>query len=96
MHWWGDPWPSEHIRAPICENDELRIPTPVGLPCMWCEELIQMGDRGEDMVVVMPDNENGVVAKTAYMHLECQFRQVMGGPRAHPRRVPMSRRAQGS
>jgi hypothetical protein len=84
MHWFGSAWPSEHVRAPVCEDDAMRIPTPVGLPCMWCDELIEEDDRGEDIVMVVSDGDAGVIAKTAYMHIECSFRQVMGGP-AHIR-----------
>lgn len=62
----------------------MRIPVPVGSPCLWCEELIVDGDRGESISMMTSDGNNGVIAKTAYMHVECGFRQVMGGP-AHIR-----------
>jgi hypothetical protein len=77
MQWFGEPWPSETARAPVCEDDTLRIPTPVGETCLWCDETIVDGDRGE-LMPVMRSLEGP--AEVAYGHIECQFRQVMGGP----------------
>ena len=76
MRWFGSPWPSEELRAPVCADDALRIPVPVGAPCLWCSELIEEGDRGEEMGYVTGEME----PKVGYTHIECVFRQVMGGP----------------
>ena len=76
MQWFGAAWPSETERAPICEDDALRIETPVGDPCLWCHEPIEEGDRGVTMMeLVDPDR-----AQVQPMHIECNYRQVMGGP----------------
>jgi hypothetical protein len=72
MRWFGEPWPSAELRAPICEDDSLRIPVPVGAQCLWCSELIEEGDRGEEIGHL----EEG----WRYAHRECCFRQVVGGP----------------
>jgi hypothetical protein len=40
MTYFGDPWPS-----PFCDGTK-QSPTPVGLPCIRCEEPIQEGDSG--------------------------------------------------
>jgi hypothetical protein len=79
MLWFGAPWPSEHDRAPICEDDTLRVATPVGETCFWCNEEILEDDRGV-LMSVFREKEPAPEA----MHIECNFRQVMGGP-AHLR-----------
>lgn len=76
MKWFGEPWPSEHNRAPICEDDEMRTETPVGEECLWCHEPIEEGDRGITMMEVVEVGH----ARTMPLHIECDFRQVMGGP----------------
>lgn len=78
MLWFGTPWPSERYRAPICEDDALRVTTPVGDACLWCEEEILEDDRGVMMAVLREEMSQVPV------HIECNFRQVMGGP-AHLR-----------
>ena len=75
MKWFGEPWPSAEVRAPICEDDADRIPTPVGEPCLWCMEPIEDGDQGEAMPALREDGWT-----TSYGHRECLFRQVVGGP----------------
>lgn len=77
MQWFGEPWPSETVRAPVCEDDALRIPTPVGERCTWCDEEIVEGDRGESMWVA---HGLGQPPSVGYAHMECLFRQVVGGP----------------
>jgi hypothetical protein len=77
MRWWGEPWPSEELRAPICEDDSLRTPTPLGESCAWCEEPILQGEGGVWMLHWEPD---GAVEKP--WHQECSFRTVMGS-KAH-------------
>lgn len=72
MYWFGRrPWPSEELRAPVCMDDDERVEVPVGELCLFCSEAIEEGDRGELMASV-----DGVRA----VHIECIFRQVMGGP----------------
>lgn len=75
--WFGEPWPRADYRAPPCEDDRLRVETPVGSPCLWCPEPIGEHDQG----IVYP----GVVTaemtwdpRPTYAHLECMLRNVMG------------------
>lgn len=66
MKWFGKPWPSPDFRAPICEDDALQIPTPVGSECILCGEAILLGHQGVQYI-------NG-----PYGHVECQYRSVVG------------------
>ncbi len=67
--YFGDPWPSG-----ICD-DGTRFPTPVGEPCVECEEPIEEHDQGSFMGNgVWPDRPALVP-----VHKECGFRAVMGG-----------------
>lgn len=54
----------------LADPEEVRIPTPVGQPCGFCQEPIQAGDRGctiSDFSV----GENP-------FHFECHMRLVIG------------------
>lgn len=76
--WWGEPWPAdwrENGRAPICEDDMAHMATPVGEPCLWCEERITDGDQG-----VMMSYYNGKSSGLKALHIECEMRSVLGGP----------------
>jgi hypothetical protein len=80
-HWFGNPWPSAQLRAPVCEDDALRIPTPVGSQCMHCGELIDEDDRGlmyPGFVDADSDGEPRYRAEMLYCHIECNIRSVMG------------------
>lgn len=77
MNWWGEPWPHPDWRAPVCEDDALRIPAPLGAPCMQCGELITETDSG----VTFPGfiNATGQPQLTPlHAHQECNLRSVMG------------------
>lgn len=52
--------------APITDNG-VRIPTPVGEKCIWCEETIIEGEAG------------GIYIDGHITHKECNLRQTMGG-----------------
>lgn len=83
MGWWGEPWPSEHLRAPVCEDDSERVPVPVGLPCLACRELIREGERGT-VTSALVDGEGGWPEATAApIHVECSLRTVIGGAGHH-------------
>lgn len=64
--WFGDPWPSDELRAPVCEDDSIRVDTPVGSQCLLCQELIKKGDRGT------------ITFTSSTTHIECQMRAVLG------------------
>lgn len=74
LQWWesffGDPWPSG-----VCE-DSMQVPTPVGDPCVLCEELIEDGDQGS-FIGMIPQLGNGHPAYP--VHRECSLRAVVGG-----------------
>lgn len=74
MNWFGEPWPSADLRAPICENDAERVETPVGDVCLLCEELIEEGDRG----ILMNTITAGPTVHVRPVHMECEVRSVMG------------------
>jgi hypothetical protein len=81
LQWFGPaPWPSDEFRAPICDSDENRIAIPVGKTCLYCDEEIREGDRGETVQYVGTDLWGRSDIKIMVSHIECSFRQVMGGP----------------
>jgi hypothetical protein len=76
MNWFGNPWPSAHLRAPICMDDSAHIPTPVGSTCYLCSEVIVEGDQGTAMPGYI--DVDGFVPTPMYAHKECGLRNVMG------------------
>jgi hypothetical protein len=48
VRFFGDPWPNEERRAPICEDDRFRVPVEdvAGNKCLECQEVIKLGQRG--------------------------------------------------
>jgi len=79
MNWFGEDW-----GAPITQ-DGHQLSTPVGQPCLLCEEAIRAGDRGVFMPYVGKE-ASGI----APVHAECELRNVLGGiehltaPKGHP------------
>jgi hypothetical protein len=61
-------------RAPICEDDRHRVPTPIGEVCYWCEEPIVEGDRG----IIRPWVQIDESIPTRPIHIECDLRSVIG------------------
>ena len=84
MNWFGEPWPSPEFRAPVCEDDALRVPTPAAEICMLCRQPVKPDDRG----VVMPHIASDGWTERHYNHIECLIRNVTGGPMANELRVP--------
>lgn len=86
--WFGDPWPSGicYKQDPETGSDlipyqwdfDMQVETPVGSVCVYCDEAIVEGDRGQLSPYL---NAEGHVSITAN-HRECSFRAVMG-PLAH-------------
>lgn len=74
-YWFGEPWPSDRLRAPICEDDTMRVPVPAGQTCIFCIEEIQPGDRGVLMPALAADGTSSIEAA----HIECQFANTVGG-----------------
>lgn len=77
-HWFGEPWPREDYRAPVCEDDRYRIDVPVGQPCLMCSETIEEGDRGVRMGSVYMADDGTPTAALGYVHAECNLRSVTG------------------
>jgi hypothetical protein len=44
--WFGEPWPDAELRAPVCEDNADRIPTPTYVHCLRCEQPIGPDDQG--------------------------------------------------
>ena len=59
--WFGTDW-----GAPICHVTP-QVDVPIGLPCLWCEELVAPNDSGWGQG---PDGP--------WMHVECFIRQALG------------------
>ena len=67
--YFGEPWPSG-----ICDEG-VQVETPFGYPCVLCEELIEDGDRGSFMGVIMAGHN----VHQRPVHRECSLRNVLGG-----------------
>lgn len=48
VRFFGNPWPNEDRRAPVCEHEEFRVPVDhvVGRNCIECDKPITERDRG--------------------------------------------------
>ena len=75
MYWFGEPWPSRRLRAPICECDAHQVPTPVGDLCLLCDESVDEDDQG---VMTMFVTAEGTAAGPRPIHIECQTRNTVG------------------
>ncbi len=63
--------------APALEGGD-QIPTPVGEPCLACQESIVDGDQGYVVVSFAFDDDKCLDSRRSYTHAECQFFQVAG------------------
>lgn len=66
--YFGDSWD-----APITDGG-VQAPTPVGEPCLQCNEPIEMGDQG----VVLPCVLAEARVEHRPEHRECHLRSVLG------------------
>lgn len=69
--WFGEPWPQPDFRAPICQDDRLRVPVPVGERCSYCDEPVEADHAGS----FVWDATTGVPIP---IHKECSVRSVAG------------------
>lgn len=76
--WWGEPWPSREQRSPVCSQDELRIPTPVGEQCVFCREDVEADDQGMSFPAYRHAATGTTMLDPAHAHSECMLRTVMG------------------
>jgi hypothetical protein len=80
MNWFGEPWPSAELRAPVCEDDALRIPPPKeGELCTLCDGPFRAGDRGFMMPHITADKTSPWISWTElrYCHLDCLTSNVL-------------------
>lgn len=73
IRWFGPPWPRANYRAPVCEDDTYRVPTPVDTQCHLCTEAILEGENGTSMPYY-----DGKTVTWIYQHRECGLRTVLG------------------
>lgn len=74
MQWFGTPWPSVERRAPVCSNDQNRVPTPVGVGCGTCRRALRSSDSG----VLIPHVTGGQGTYQRPYHVRCFVRMVLG------------------
>jgi len=72
--WFGAPWPRDDYRAPVCEDDRLRIRVPVGRECYLCGTPFISTDRGTAMAGLKVDGP----AEVMFAHIECTMRNTQG------------------
>jgi hypothetical protein len=64
--------------APLLDDGEgvvvVRVRTPVGVPCLYCQDKIVLGDRGLIRTYV-PEADHAVEVP---VHNECELLQIMG------------------
>jgi hypothetical protein len=70
----------ERWDAPVFDDTDARqFPTPVGEPCLLCEEAVVDGDRGFLRVVVRSIGPGMTSTEMLPVHRECDLRNVVGG-----------------
>jgi hypothetical protein len=73
MYWFGEPWPAAEYRAPVCADDEERVPAPLpGELCILCGEDFQPGARGVYMQNITAEGTSDM----RYCHVECLMTNV--------------------
>jgi hypothetical protein len=73
MKWFGEPWPSAELRAPVCEDDAERVPPPPpGEICALCDEGFVPDAQG----VKMPHIRTFLDVELRYIHLDCLLGNV--------------------
>lgn len=76
MRWFGEPWPATGPRAPVCEDDDYNVTTPVGRVCLFCGVAIDLRDQGLMMPNVTLDTSGGPILLTEPVHLGCLLRMI--------------------
>jgi hypothetical protein len=75
VRWFGEPWPSAEMRASVCEDDALRVPTPpAGERCPLCGKGFSSAHRG----VLLPTIEADGSYSIRPAHLACIVESVGG------------------
>lgn len=71
-HYFGQPWDAPFI------DDAEQIPTPVGEPCLACEEPIAEGDQGVVMPYVYLGPDGKPATRSVAEHRECMLLGLLG------------------
>jgi hypothetical protein len=74
VRWFGEPWPSEEKRAPVCSSDENRIEIPIGEHCERCEHSILPVHQGLRVRAATGHRRPRYV----YYHAPCMLANVLG------------------
>ena len=69
MQWFGRAYGAPY------EADTPHVATPVGEPCLWCEEPMCEGDNG----VIVGYIDTSKTPRQVPYHYECYLRQIVGG-----------------
>jgi len=74
----GNPYFGEPWNASIAEG--VQAPTPIGQPCIYCQEPIQDGDQGFLMpcIAADPSRQDEMAGLAVPVHAECLMRMVVG------------------
>lgn len=81
MQWFGEPWPSAELRAPVCEDDSLRVPPPPpGEECVLCGLDFKPDAQGVVMPHLAADKTSPWIqwSELRYTHLGCLLGNVGG------------------
>lgn len=81
MKWFGEPWPSEELRAPVCEDDAERTdPPPPGTQCSLCGQGFMPNAQGVEMPHLTADKTSPWMswAEKGYVHIDCLVSNVTG------------------
>ena len=80
MKWFGEPWPSDDRRAPVCEDDADRVdPPPPGELCVFCNQGFKPDAQGVKMPhMARPSPRELVTYVWRYCHLECLLGNIWG------------------
>jgi hypothetical protein len=72
--WFGEPWPRPDFRAPVCEDDRLRVPIPVGQGCLFCHE--PMTEVSQGVWIGYLTNRSASQSKPS--HVRCLLLNTVG------------------
>jgi hypothetical protein len=71
--WFGEPWPSAELRAPVCEDDADRVPPPPpGEECILCGTTFTEDAQG----VVFPHFPGVGEWAYRYSHIGCLMSNI--------------------
>jgi len=89
IHFFGEKWDIPRLDLEP-HRRVVQQPTPVGRPCMYCQEPVVEGERGlfrtaevkadenTDPALLVPGNPEYAVAVLP-VHAECDIREMLGG-----------------